>query len=66
MTDQQIAEKASESIGFLAWDVDEYVKPDFGDEEQQATFEKMYNELYENLDNLLNRFKELANIKETK
>ena len=60
MTDQQIAENAEKSISFLAWDVDEYVEPDFEEEEQQATFEQMYNEMFDNFGNLLKRFKELT------
>ena len=52
----ELAAKARTSIHFLAWDVDEYVEPDFEDPEQQTAFTTMYDEMFENLDNLLAEF----------
>ena len=51
----ELIEKARTSLSFLSWDIDEFVEPDFGDdEEQQTTFERMYGEMFENFQNLIN------------
>ena len=66
MSNKELADEVKTSLFFLAWDVDEYVEPDFGDdEEQQQTFETMYNEMFDNLHEMLTRFKKLTNYKET-